>query len=198
MKQFELTTNKYLDRNINGYYHCDYLGFQKKGNPDYINRLKNMSKTYSELDLIEDFIEVYDNALSDISKISNGKRFTICVVPRSKSENFYTANQRFFKKAISCVADNLKMENGTDAIKRISDTKTTHSWRANNNNGAMPYKNITADTRKIDSYFIKNKNIILVDDVYNNGINIAEDCIQTLFNLGAESVILYVIAKVKQ
>lgn len=157
-----------------------------------------MSKTYSELDLIEDFIEVYDNALSDISKISNGKRFTICVVPRSKSENFYTANQRLFKKAISCVADNLKMENGTDAIKRISDTKTTHSWRANNNNGDMPYKNITADTCKIDSYFIKNKNIILVDDVYNNGINIAEDCIQTLFNLGTKSVILYVIAKVKQ
>lgn len=44
---------------------------------------------------------------------------------------------------------------------------------------------------------IKDKNIILVDDIYTPNVNVAEDCIQTLFDLGAKDVILYVIAKTR-
>lgn len=87
--------------------------------------------------------------------------------------------------------------NGTDAIKRIKDTKTTHSWRMEDNTGDMQYVGITKDTCKIDETKIVGKDIILVDDIYTEGVFVAEDCIQTLLDLGAKSVILYVIAKTR-
>lgn len=39
--------------------------------------------------------------------------------------------------------------------------------------------------------------MILVDDIYTENVNIAEDIIQTIFDLGAKSVTLYVIAKTR-
>ena len=47
MKKFTIKANKYVDRDVTGYYNCDYVGYQKQGNPDFINRLKNMSKQYT-------------------------------------------------------------------------------------------------------------------------------------------------------
>ena len=44
-----------------------------------------------------------------------------------------------FKKAISSCANKLGFINGTDAITRIKDTKTTHNWRLENNTGENPY-----------------------------------------------------------
>lgn len=87
--------------------------------------------------------------------------------------------------------------NGTDAIKRIKDTKTTHSWRMEDNTGDMQYVGITKDTCQIDETKIVGKDIIPVDDIYTEGVFVAEDCIQTLLDLGAKSVILYVITKTR-
>ena len=87
--------------------------------------------------------------------------------------------------------------NGTDAIKRIKDTKTTHSWRMEDNTGDMQYVGITKDTCQIDETKIVGKGIIPVDDIYTEGVFVVEDCIQTLLDLGAKSVILYVIAKTR-
>lgn len=87
--------------------------------------------------------------------------------------------------------------NCTDAIKRIKDTKTTHSWRMEDNTGDMQYVGITKDTCQIDETKIVGKDIIPVDDIYTEGVFVAEDCIQTLLDLGAKSVILYVIAKTR-
>lgn len=44
----------------------------------------------------------------------------------------------------------------------------------------------------------RGKTVLLVDDIYIKGVNVAEDCIQTLLDLGAKDVILYVIAKTKE
>ena len=44
---------------------------------------------------------------------------------------------------------------------------------------------------------VKDKYIILVDDIYTEGVNVIEDCIQYLFDLGTKSVILYVTAKTR-
>ncbi len=101
------------------------------------------------------------------------------------------------QKAISCVADKMGFSNGTDAIKRIKDTKTIHSWRMEDNTGDMPYVGITKDTCQIDETKIVGKDIIPVDDIYTEGVFVAEDCIQTLLDLGAKSVILYVITKTR-
>lgn len=54
----------------------------------------------------------------------------------------------------------------------------------------MPYKGITAKTCEIKERLIKDKNILLVDDIYTEGVNVAEDCLQTLLDFGAKSVII--------
>lgn len=198
MKKFTITTNHYLQNDIPGYYNCDYTGYQKHGNPDFINRLKNMSNQYSELDLVMDFIQVFETAYRDIKSIISDAKLSDCaiaVIPRSKAEQHYKQSQLLFRKAISCVADKLNCQNTTDALKRVKDTKTTHSWRMEHNLGPMPYKGITKDTCGIDKSKIKDKNIVLVDDIYTKNVYVAEDCIQTLLDCGAKSVILYVIAK---
>lgn len=43
MKEFTIKANSYLSADISGYYNCDYVGYQKSGNPDFINHLKNMT-----------------------------------------------------------------------------------------------------------------------------------------------------------
>ena len=102
-----------------------------------------------------------------------------------------------FKKAISSCANKLGFINGTDAITRVKDTKTTHNWRLENNTGDNLYEGITKDTYRLDANKIIDKNIILVDDIYTEGVNVIEDCIGYLFDLGAKSVILYVTAKTR-
>ncbi|MEG1500017.1 MAG: hypothetical protein RR400_03020 [Clostridia bacterium] len=69
MKKFTIKQNKYLAQDIQGYYNQDYVGYQKEGNPDFINHLKNMSKTYSEIDLVQDFIDVADKFSKNIEQI---------------------------------------------------------------------------------------------------------------------------------
>ncbi len=200
MKEFTIKANSYLGTDTKGYYNCDYVGYQKSGNPDFINHLKNMTRKSSELDLVKDFIAVFERASSDLEELIKKGGYSNCVVvvaPRSKAEAHYLQSQLLFRKAISCVADKMGLRNGTGAIKRMKDTKTTHSWRMENNTGEMPYVGITKDTCQIDESVIKNKDIILVDDIYTEGVYVAEDCIQALLDLGAKSVILYVIAKTR-
>lgn len=160
MKKFTIKANKYLDRDIQGYYNCEYIGYHKSGNPDFINRLKNMTKQYSELDLVKDFIAVYEKAVKNIEEITQrNSNYMVCVIPRSKAEEHYKACQLMFKKAISSVAENLSLENGVDVIKRVKDTKTTHDWRLEHNTGDMPYKYITIDTCNINKSAISGKTL---------------------------------------
>lgn len=200
MKKFTVRANKYLQQDVQGYYHDEYIGYQQSGNPDYINHLKNMTKQHTEIALVKDFVEVAERFTKDLRNIIKTEKLhnaVVCCVPRSKKESYYAANQLLFKKAISSVADSENVINGTNAIKRIRDTKTTHSWRMENNTGDSPYVGITHDTCEICKKLINNQNIVLVDDIYTEGVFVAEDCIQTLLNLGAKSVILYVLAKTR-
>ena len=201
MKNFTVKQNKLLEKDIQGFYNTEYVGYQTEGNPDFINHLKNTTKQKDEMDLVEDFIEVaerFEKDVQEIIKKENLNRPTIVVVPRSKTEKSYKPCQLMFRKAISSIADKLGFDNQTSAIKRIKNTKTTHNWRIENNTGDMPYPGITKDTCEICNSNIANKDIILVDDIYTEGINTIEDCLQTLLELGAKSVILYVIAKTRR
>lgn len=201
MKNFTVKQNKLLEKDIQGFYNTEYVGYQQEGNPDFINHLKNMTKQKDEMELVEDFIEVaerFENDVQEIIKKENLNHPTIVVVPRSKTEKSYKPCQLMFRKAISSIADKLGFDNQTSAIKRIKNTKTTHNWRMENNTGDMPYPGITKDTCEICKSNIANKDIILVDDIYTEGVNTIEDCLQTLLELGAKSVILYVIAKTRR
>ena len=102
-----------------------------------------------------------------------------------------------FKKTVSSAVNKLGLNNATEAIKRVKNTKTTHTWKLKNNKGNLSYVGITKDTCSVDANSIKGKNIILVDDIYAEGINVAEDCIKFLFNSDAKNVILYTIAKTR-
>lgn len=200
MKRFNLTKNKYLKMDIPAYYNCEYLGYGKKGNPDFINKLKNSEGRSSELDLVREFIEVEERVQKDLSAIISNCKFNdlvVCVVPRSKRETSYKQSQLMFKKAVSSAIKQLGIVDGSGFIKRTKDTKTTHNWRSVNNTGEMPYVGISSDTCEFNSQGIKNKNIILVDDVYTKNVNIVEDFVQSLFDLGAKNVILYVVAKTR-
>ena len=199
MKKFIIKQNKYLKQDIIGFYNCDYIGYRQPNNPDFINHLKNMSNQLDELDLVDDFIEVITRFTHDCHEIlSITRNMIVCVVPRSKNEKSYNQSQRLFKKAISCAVNNMHIENGVDTIKRVRNSKTTYNWRLSNNTGKMPYPGITKDTCEINESAIRNKTVLLVDDIYTKGVNVAEDCIQTLLDLGAKDVILYVIAKTKE
>lgn len=200
MKKHMIPKNSYLSDDTVCYYNRDYIGYQKHGNPDFINRLKNMTGRYDELDLVRDFLKVFDLAYKDIPQIIDEKHLENCavaIIPRSKAEKTYDPSQLIFKKAISCVADKLNLYNATDAIRRVTDTKTTHSWRLENNSGKMPHRGITKESCNIDSALFRNKDVILVDDIYTEGVYVAEDCMQTLLDFGAKRVILYVIAKTR-
>ncbi len=200
MKKFYVGENKYLGKKVLAFYNCDYVGYQKQGNPDFINHLKNMTNQYNELDLVDDFVQVSERFVGDMESIFNKNdfnKFTVFVMPRSKTENKYKQSQLMFKKAISSCVNKLGFIDGTNAITRVKDTKTTHNWRLKNNTGDSPYRGITKDTCRVDKSKILDKDIILVDDIYTEGVNVIEDCITYLFELGAKSVILYVTAKTR-
>ena len=68
MRNFTINNNSYLDRDVKWFCNCDYIGYGQKDCPDFINRLKNMTKAHKK-DLVEDFIEVTDRATKDLKRI---------------------------------------------------------------------------------------------------------------------------------
>ncbi|RYF11225.1 MAG: amidophosphoribosyltransferase [Flavobacteriales bacterium] len=135
--------------------------------------------------------------LHDLPMILNQvgmENLTICVVPRAKSR--YNPDQILFKETISRVADLLDgFDNGINYIVRHTDTRTTHRNRAGyGGNGSLPYPGITIDTCTISNE-VRNKDILLIDDVYTKSVCIDEDVIQALFDRGANSVTFYSIGK---
>lgn len=60
-------------------------------------------------------------------------------------------------------------------------------------NGDLPYPGITKNTCRISN--VMGKEILLIDDLYTEGVNIDEDAIQALLENGAQSVIFYSLGK---
>jgi predicted amidophosphoribosyltransferase len=197
MNKFIIHANAYLNQNVEGYYHINYIGYENDGNPDYINDLKNTFNNYSKEKLDSAIEQLYNVLKTDLSMFD--RSLTICVVPRSKAENTYSHNQLLFKKVVQHLIAELNFKDGSNYIIRHTDTKTTHlahSPRASQyaGNGSMPYPGITKDTCHINTN-VRGKNILLIDDIYTNGVNVDEDAIQALLDNGANSVIFYSVGK---
>jgi predicted amidophosphoribosyltransferase len=198
MHKFHIEINQYLKQRTLAFYNLDYIGWQKPGNPDYINILKN---TFGKelLDNIRsaahDLEQTITPDLQQILRMSNAS-LTLCIVPRAKAENSYKANQVMFRTTVQSVGKKLGFVDGTMYITRHTDTKTTHLAKAINiaNEGSMPYPGITEETCFL-SPLIRNQDILLVDDIYTRSVNIDEDAIQALYNFGARSVIFYAVAR---
>jgi len=210
IKKFTIPKNTYLKENTQAFYNTKYTTQGEEGNPDYINDLKN---TYGKPDASDNkdwaikAQKKLDNAVKDLElvvktdlpKILNElkiKELVVCVVPRSKAESSYNENQLLFKSTIKSVVSELdNFQDSSSYITRTTDTKTTHLPEGTpnyNNNGKMPYVGITTETCTISDE-VKDKNILLVDDVYTGGANIDEDAIQALLDKDAKSVTFYAV-----
>lgn len=214
MNQFIIRKNNFLQKDIQGYYHTDYLGWQYPGNPDYLNIFKNTYNSYSINKLKEAYRITEDILFHEIYEIYNRLneyKITVCVVPRSKTNLQDT--QLYFLKAVSdaifSILDEYALFNwnsednenliddGTNFITRHTNTYTTHlGEKAPNyiNDGLKPYPGITKDTCHISSK-IKGRHILLIDDIYTKNVNIDEDVIQALLDNGATGVTFYAVAK---
>lgn len=192
--------NYYLKREVQAYFHSKYSSgagqWQVKGSiENIICTLKNDITPYAEI-VLQNVCGQLENILKtdlpQVLKLSGKNSLVVCVVPRAKVN--YNPNQLYFKKTISKVANQLPgFIDGSEYIKRVKDTKTTHRARSGHGgNGDMPYPSITLDTCNF-SLNVKGKDILLIDDLYTNSVNIDEDAIQALFDKGANSVIFYSI-----
>jgi hypothetical protein len=153
--------------------------------------LKNDITPYPDSILLKTTQELASILRADLPKIQNEidhENFLVCIVPRAKAN--YLPNQLLFKQTIIDVITKLNgFENGANYIIRHTDTKTTHLSRgiSNGGNGNLPYPGITKETCTISNN-IKNKFILLIDDLYTKNVNIDEDAIQALLDHGAKNL----------
>jgi hypothetical protein len=203
MTSFTITRNNYLSQNIQGFYHTDFGGVDLPNNPNYLYKLKNdPHHNWTEFRIQEaqqQLLRVLLNDLPDVLDQVNFSPLTVCVVPRAKADNTYRPNQLLFKMTVRNAINQLGSNfiDGTSFIIRHTNTKTTHLRRPMEgyiNDGSAPYPGISLDTCHF-SRNIKERNILLIDDIYTRTVNIDEDMIQTLINLGANSVTFYAIGK---
>ena len=199
MKSFIIEKNNYLDRDIQAFYHCDYVGFNKPTNPDYLNTLKNNRNIYSRAHLQNAINELGTILRADLPKIREflgNTELSVCVIPRSKQESHYHYEQRLFKHAISYIAKQLNgFQDSTDSITRHTNTRTTHLDNSGyGGDGELPYPGITLDTCTI-SPDVQGKDILLIDDIYTKTVNIDEDAIQALLTQGARNVYFYAVGR---
>ncbi len=211
MNSFTISKDKdYLKQDIKAYYNTKYTTMGGEGNPDYLNDLKNtygkpestdaewyQKQEQKKLDNATDKLKtVLKEDLPKIRKKLEKKSLSVCVVPRSKSESTYKANQLLFKSTVQSVIKEIdKLKDTSNYIVRTSNTKTTHlgdNTPDYTNDGEMPYAGITEKTCTLDEN-IKDKDILLIDDIYTADVNIDEDAIQALMDKGAKSVTFYAV-----
>ena len=200
-----IKSNSYLKQNVRAYYSLDYLRYGHPENPDFINTLKNqycdipLDKVIAALEHLKVFLT---RDIRCIYKMLGEKELMVVGVPRSKSECEYYSQQQFFRKGIHDVVIKLQLDeklnliDGSQFITRHTNTKTTHLSKNENveNDGEMPYPGITKDTCQISEQ-VAGKDILLIDDIYTSGVNIDEDAIQALYDMGAKSVFFYSVCK---
>lgn len=205
-----LWTNDFLHHAAVCYYVLDYLRYGHPDNPEFILTLKNTYNDESIRDLELAKQQVRDILVRWMPKVMECSGLTSCTmvcVPRAKKLSTYTDKQLYLLAGVSEAARLLRGYNvtdGTSAIVRVADTKTTHlkdstpritaSGDREVNTGDSPYPGITEATCRINTTHIRGKNVLLVDDIYTGGVNIDEDCIQALYDAGAANVVLFTLS----
>ncbi len=203
MHKFIIYKNNYLYENVQGFYHEEYCGGGNWKIPgtieNLITTLKNDIPPYKSTQVLQSVVlkmgKILKKDLLTIKQMQQND-LTVCVTPRAKSENHYSADQLFFKVTVRSIVSQVDgLKDGTYYIQRHTNTRTTHRDRSGHGgDGDRPYLGITKDTCTI-SERVRNKHILLIDDLYTKTINIDEDAIQALLDCGAKSVIFYAPGK---
>ena len=193
MQHGKIGLDKFLDKDIDLYFHDHYYGFSSLENRlVYINCLKNDRRDYdtviAECEDIAAKVLLVD--LSQLVKIYGP--LTVCGIPRSKKDIVYPAEMMGLKRAIrKAVARSPKLFDGLDYIVRHTNTLCTHlSYWRRGGAGEGPRPGLLRDTCHLSAE-IAGKNIVLVDDIYTAGVGIDEDGVQALLDAGAKNVIMY-------
>ena len=205
MQQFQnkfiIYSNEYLKKDTTAFYHTDYhSGGNWRTDGTVENMIWTLKNDSSPFPLrLPRARQRLENILStDLPQILNSTNFhslTVCVVPRAKKNSYYRNDQLYFCQIINDVVNRLNgFYNGTDYIKRHTNTKTTHLRGEEGGEGRLPYIGITKSTCAISNE-VQNRNMLLIDDIYTKSVNIDEDAIQALLDNGAKSVIFYAIGK---
>ena len=199
--KFIIYCNEYLKKDTTAYYHSDY---NSGGNWKVDGTIENMIWTIKNdaspfpfrlTNAKQKLNEILSTDLPEILNSTNLNNITVCVVPRAKKNSHYRNDQLYFRQIISDVVNKLNgFYNGTFYITRHTNTKTTHLRGEEGGDGRLPYIGITKNTCTISNE-VKNKDILLIDDIYTKSVNIDEDAIQALLDNGAKSVIFYSIGK---
>ena len=199
--------NNYLNHETEAFFHADYLGGGNWKVPGTIENivctLKNDITPQPDSSLRDASQKLANFLMEDLPQIRKcllqkvSGKLTVCVIPRAKVD--YRDNQILFKRTVCDVVNRLcdsGFANGTGYIVRTKDTKTTHlKWGVSNGGtGSFPYPGITKETCSISSE-VKGKDILLIDDIYTVTVNIDEDAIQALYDMGAKSVFFYSVGK---
>lgn len=203
MNTLTICSNAYLRINTRAFYSVRYLRLGEPGHPEYLNVLKNTfnNKGRAELDsAVDDLRKVLRADLPLVLAAIGRNPITVCIVPRAKA--CLTPDQLLFKKTVR--EETIRIDaflDGTDYLCRHTNTRTTHLVAAEakmsnyNNDGKMPHPGITRETCHLVAPEIRGKDILLVDDIYTPCVNIDEDAIQALLDVGARSVAFYAVAK---
>lgn len=186
------------EKSVDGYFH-DY--YYRRGNPRdtmrYLTDIKNDFNNIS-IDLyFESRIKLANVLFPDFFILAkNLGPMTVCGVPRSKREDGYTKAQMGLKQTIRDVVRKCPgLEDGMDFIIRHTDTFCTHLGRSGYGGiGEHPRRGLIKETCNL-SPEIKGRNILLVDDIYTPNVNIDEDAIETMFEMGANSVVFYAVGR---
>ncbi|MCS3552328.1 MULTISPECIES: phosphoribosyltransferase [unclassified Sphingobacterium] len=199
MTKFIINPNEYLKQSVDGYFHGTHARWDNT-EVGFINTLKNDdgSFRYDRKDFNYTLAEAQEALcavlLEDLIKLKKEYtvELTICVIPRAKRPDQYKKTQLLFIDTIKKFTLEHKhlFLDGTDYIQRTKDTPTTHQTQ---DYGSVTV-GITKQTCEISQY-VKGKTIILIDDIYTEGININEDAIQALYDNEAKNIILYVVGK---
>lgn len=195
----------FLSKQVQAYYHADYhsgdaVQRETSGTVEnIITTLKNQFIDKSKETLLsaeKNLITILNTDLPQILRQEQKGTIVVCAIPRAKAENTYQPSQLVFKKAIKVSVKNLNgFIDGTDYIIRHTNTQTTHMAKSGyGGDGKQPYPGITKETCTI-SEEVREKDILLIDDLYTAGVSIDEDAIQALFDSGAKSVTFYSLGK---
>lgn len=200
MNRFQIAANHYLDRRVDSFYNVPYTRMGTPGNPDYVNDLKNTFNNFPRVKLdssTQQLRSVLEVDLPNICQSLGYQSLVACVVPRAKAECEYSPYQQRFRFTVQAVVrDANVLIDGTHYLMRHTSTRTTHLDRKFSSNDARdPYPGITEQTCDISPQ-IRDKDVLLVDDIYTPGVNIDEDAIQALFNAGARAVYFYAVGRV--
>nr|WP_317381211.1 hypothetical protein [uncultured Helicobacter sp.] len=207
---FIIKACEFLKQDIKAYHSLQYTNLHNPENPDWIVDFKDDNSKYGfDSDVIvKARNKGYGYVLNCLTHFCceykrNKENFVVCVVPRSKP---YKSTH--FKDFIQYVIGHIQERDyggsiidGTDYIKRIRETRTTHFSKSDG--GLDPYPGITKDTCDIFEEGIKGRNVLLVDDIYthhhgNKFVGVDEDCLQALLDCGAKRVEFYALAKTRQ